>query len=753
MICMYNDLDTSYTQNRELSWLEFNKRVLMEATSFDVPLYERLKFISIFTSNLEEFYMIRVGSLVDLNLLKKTVYDNKTGYIPQEQLDAIFANVPELYVLRDQIFYDLEKKFRKEGIYNLSIDELNDTEKKLVHEYYEKYIFPVLSPQIIDVHHPFPFLRSGVQYIVVEIKDESRPHNLFGLVPVPDNLSNYFKLPRYEENDPYKYVLTEKIIYYFIDELFDMYEIVSKGIISVTRNADLSGDDEALDEDDDYVIHMKNILKKRKRLQPVALEFKYNLSKNILNFLLDNLDLNFNQVFKTITPINMEYAYDLKDFINPDLIAKLSYEPFEPQKSANINRSKALIPQIFNRDIILLYPYEDIGQFIDLIKEAASDDNVVSIKITIYRLSKDSKLVKYLTKAAENGKNVTVFLELRARFDEQNNIDWSDVLINAGCDVMYGIENYKVHSKLCLITFKDGNKLKYITQIGTGNYNESTSKIYSDFSLMTSNYEIGLDAVNFFNDISISNLKGEYKHLLASPHTLRPCVINLIEKETAKGCEGKIVLKMNALTDRKIIDKLAEASQAGVHIQMIIRGITCLVPGIKGKTDNIEIISIVGRFLEHARIYKFGEGEEMNLYISSADLMTRNTKRRIEIATPIYDKEVQKHILNYLDIQLKDTKGARKINSDGKMEIIPLGEGKELCSSQEYLMDAAIKASKKQFFDKKTKTKPRMLRSRIKSKKEEKNPVKKEKKDNNISIINEKKEESFIDKIKGLFGF
>lgn len=744
MIKMLKDIDYTYTQNRELSWLEFNRRVLMEATSENVPLYERLKFVSIFTSNLKEFFMIRVGSLNDLCLLSEPVFDNKTGLSPQEQLDLIFSETLDFYTLRDQIYFDLNKKFRRKGIYNLSVDELSREEELQVYEYFSDFIFPILSPQIIDVHHPFPFLPNNRQYIVVELKDKTKNKRVFGLVQVPETLEPLYKIKN-TEKDEHRYILTEKIIYHYINGLFNMYDVISKGIISVTRNADLSGDDEEVAEDDyDYVSHMQDILKKRKRLHPVCLEFKYNINSNIIDFLCSSLDISEKQVFKTIAPINMDYVFDLKNHTNEKLIKELSFEPFYPQKSENINPNKSLIPQIFKKDILLSYPYHDINQFIDLIKEASIDKNVLSIKITIYRLSKNSHLVKYLTRAAENGKKVTIFLELRARFDEQNNIDWSDVLINAGCTVMYGIENYKVHSKLCLITFKDKNQLKYITQIGTGNYNESTSKIYSDLSLMTSDYEIGLDAVKFFNDIAISNLRGKYKHLTASPYTLRKSILDLIDEEIEKGSDGRLIFKMNGLTDRGIINKLSDASKAGVDVDMIIRGITCLLPGIEGETDKIHIRSIVGRFLEHARIYVFGKDEDIKIYLSSADLMTRNTKRRVEVAVPIYDKEIKNQILHFLDIQLKDNVKARKINSNGKMELIPVDEGTPLLNSQEYFMQEAIKAGKNIETKKKKKEKNKILKNL-------KNPTKKEKKSNKNKTKNQ--EQTLKEKVKDFFNF
>lgn len=744
MIKMLKDIDYTYTQNRELSWLEFNRRVLMEATSENVPLYERLKFVSIFTSNLKEFFMIRVGSLNDLCLLSEPVFDNKTGLSPQEQLDLIFSETLDFYTLRDQIYFDLNKKFRRKGIYNLSVDELSREEELQVYEYFSDFIFPILSPQIIDVHHPFPFLPNNRQYIVVELKDKTKNKRVFGLVQVPETLEPLYKIKN-TEKDEHRYILTEKIIYHYINGLFNMYDVISKGIISVTRNADLSGDDEEVAEDDyDYVSHMQDILKKRKRLHPVCLEFKYNINSNIIDFLCSSLDISEKQVFKTIAPINMDYVFDLKNHTNEKLIKELSFEPFYPQKSENINPNKSLIPQIFKKDILLSYPYHDINQFIDLIKEASIDKNVLSIKITIYRLSKNSHLVKYLTRAAENGKKVTIFLELRARFDEQNNIDWSDVLINAGCTVMYGIENYKVHSKLCLITFKDKNQLKYITQIGTGNYNESTSKIYSDLSLMTSDYEIGLDAVKFFNDIAISNLRGKYKHLTASPYTLRKSILDLIDEEIEKGSDGRLIFKMNGLTDRGIINKLSDASKAGVDVDMIIRGITCLLPGIEGETDKIHIRSIVGRFLEHARIYVFGKDEDIKIYLSSADLMTRNTKRRVEVAVPIYDKEIKNQILHFLDIQLKDNIKARKINSNGKMELIPVDEGTPLLNSQEYFMQEAIKAGKNIETKKKKKEKNKILKNL-------KNPTKKEKKSNKNKTKNQ--EQTLKEKVKDFFNF
>ncbi len=675
--------NTLYTQNREISWLRFNERVLDEASDKNVPLYERLKFISIFTSNLDEFFMVRVGSLTDLSLLKQPPIDSKTGKTPTEQLNDIFKIVPSLYEKRYKTYCQVEQNFRQHNIYNLNYDELSKKEKDFVKKYYSEFIKPVLSPQIIDFRHPFPHLINNELYIVAQLNNKSK-NTLYGIVPVPTMISKTVVFP---QSNLLKYMLTENIMLQFIDQEFSMYEIIDKSIIRVTRNADINPDDEQYDVDNDYRRHVKKVLKTRGRLCPVRLEFYNNISSDILTFLCDNLKLKKQRVFKSKSPLSMSYAFSIGDKMPKPTRKAISYEPFSPTTPPAINSNENMIKQIIKNDIMLFYPYHKMDNFLDLIKDAAIDPNVISIKITIYRLANNSKLVDCLKLAVENKKEVVVLIELRARFDEESNIKWSNELEESGCKILYGFEGYKVHSKICLITRKDKNKIQYITQIGTGNYNEQTAKIYTDLCLMTANQSIGRDACLFFQNMSISNLYGKYSKLLISPSNLKSQIILLIDKEIAKGSEGSIFMKMNSLTDIDIINKLSEASNAGVNIKLNIRGICCILPGIKRKTQNIEITSIVGRFLEHPRIYCFGKSvDDIKIYIGSADMMTRNTEKRVEILVPIENKTIKKQILNIINIINKDTVKARKIKSNGKLEKFPVEDNQIKIDSQSYFL-------------------------------------------------------------------
>jgi len=680
--------DTSYTQNRELSWLRFNERVLDEAVDETVPIFERLKFISIFSSNLDEFFMIRVGSLLDLSRLKNPPIDNKTGLTPQEQLDKVFENVKPLYKKKDEIFFKVENLLRQYDIYNLDINELTELEYEYVQNYFKKNIMPLLSPQIIDSHHPFPHLWNKSLYIVGTLVSKGKT-NLIGIIEIPKSIPRLL----YLDSEKLRYILIEKVVLHFFNSVFNYYKVSSKSIISVTRNADINPKDEAFDFDEqDFKLHMKQILKKRSRLAPVRLEIYEDLEKELKNYFLQKLNLSQNQVFNTSTPIMLDYVALIEDKLNPQLRNKLVYQKFEPAYPSGLNPNKSLIPQIQKKDVMMYYPYQDIKALIDLLKEASTSKNVKAIKISLYRVANKSKIIEYLCQAAENGKDVTVLIELRARFDEQNNIEWSERLEDSGCRVIYGIEDYKVHSKICLITYTDRDKINYITQIGTGNYNEKTAKLYSDLSLITGNREIGEDALEFFKNMAISNLNGEYKHLSVAPNALKNKLIEEIDNQienAKKNRPSRIIIKANSITERDLIDKLMEASCAGVKIDLIIRGICCILPGIEGKTENITITNIVGRFLEHSRVYLFGESENRSIYISSADLMTRNLNRRVEVAVPIYDESIRDSIEKFLELNLKDNKKSRLMTSTGeyiKKEIT----SEEIVNCQEYLLNLAL---------------------------------------------------------------
>ncbi len=656
-----NEKNNIYMQNRELSWLTFNERILEEAQDETVPLYERLKFVSIFTSNLDEFFMIRVGSLTDLSIVEKDNHDNKTGMSARQQLEKIYVRTAQLYKKRDEIYIELEHQLRNSNLFNLEIKELVKSEKKYIEKYYKEYILPILSPQVINSRHPFPHLVNKEIYIICVFSGDDTK---FGLIPLSKSLPKYVPLP----GEPLRYVLTEKIILYYLKDIFNMYKIENSAIISVTRNADISAEDEVFEVDDNFRERMKKVLKKRARLSPVRLEVQGRLNKVLTGFLLDKLNLERNQIFTSRTPLVMSYVFLLNGNLSPIQKNVLSYSPFEPVFPSQISKQESITEQCKNKDILLFYPYHQMDPFLHLLKESAIDPNVISIKITIYRVANNSRLIEHLCTAAENNKEVIVLIELNARFDEQNNIEWAERLEEAGCHVNYGFEGFKVHSKICLITRRDGGNINYITQIGTGNYNEKTAKLYTDLSLITADHEIGQDAMRFFTNMSLSNLNGEYDHLLVAPYSLKNNLINLIDHEIEKASRGEecgIIIKSNSLTDKEIIKKLSEASNAGVEITLIIRGICCLLPGIPGKTDNITVISIVGRFLEHSRIYLFGKKDHTKMFIASADMMTRNTSRRVEIASPIYDNEVKTQILQQLNIMLADNVKARVLKCDG----------------------------------------------------------------------------------------
>lgn len=656
--------ETIYTQNREISWLRFNERVLEEAVEENVPAFEKLKFISIFTSNLDEFFMIRVGSLYDQTFLPEPQIDNKTGMDAQEQLDAIFSAVRPLYRKKDQIYLDVTRRLADKGIVYADMKSLDENEYARLEEYFEMNVQPVLSPQIINSHHPFPHLLNKAIYIILQLKISEK--TAFGIVQVPQGIERIKCL----HDGKAKYVLLEDIIYEHIDKLFDNCKVQAKNIISVTRNADINTS-RLVDEDEDFRHHMKKILKKRARLAPVRLEYYGTINEKIEKFLRSRLELTKEQIFGSRAPLEMSYVFPLLDKLPKQLVSEVTYEPFTPQQPPWFNTGDKMMQKVMSGDVLLSYPYEQMEPFLQLIKEAANDPNVISIKITIYRLASRAKLVDYLRTAAENGKDVTVLMELRARFDEANNINWAESLEDAGCTVIYGIQDYKVHSKVCLITMMDNGRVKRITQIGTGNYNEKTAALYTDLSLISSDQEIGNDAAVYFKNMAIANLNGEYHQLMVAPNSMKNRILSLIHGETVKAQQGKparIMVKINSLTDRETIDALKDASQAGVRIDMIIRGICCLLPGVEGYTENIHITSVVGRFLEHSRVYCFGEGDDMKMFISSADFMTRNLNRRVEVACPVRDTSIKAQIMDILELMLQDNVKARKLRFDGIYE-------------------------------------------------------------------------------------
>ena len=674
-----------YTQNRELSWLKFNQRVLEEAQDPDVPLLERMKFVAIFTSNLDEFFMIRVGSLYDMASLKEMELDRRSKMTPKEQLERIYEAVEPLYKERDKTYSEIKKRLSPYGICGLSFKELQDPEKKYVKNYFKEQILPVLSPQIVDRNHPFPHLLNKEIYVSASLKRGNQ--KLFGLVPVPTYLSEILLLPGHD----IRYIRMEKILMEYLEIIFDKYEVSDKNYICVTRNGDVSPDDEALDINEDFRNLMKKTLSKRRKMAVVRLETANPLTENMERYFCDRFCITPKQIFRTKMPMKLSYIFSVAEKVPEHMRRTLVYEPFVPQKSAMVDEETSMIRQIRKKDILLSYPYESMEPFLKLLKEASTDPSVVTIKITIYRLSKRARLVEYLCAAAENGKEVTVLIELRARFDEQNNIDWSERLEDAGCRVIYGFENYKVHSKICLITCKTRNGYQYITQIGTGNYNEKTAAMYTDVCLMTADREIGQDGATFFQNMCMGNLGGSYRHLLVSPYSLKKKVLELIEEETRKGENGRIIMKMNSVTDVDFIEQISRASRAGVEVDLLVRGICCIRPGVEGYTDHVRVTSIVGRFLEHPRIFSFGRGSAQKLYIGSADMMTRNTEKRVEVACPVYDEDLRARLNHMLQVMLEDNVKARVLDAAGTY--LKKGQGEPFVDAQEVFMQEAVQAA------------------------------------------------------------
>lgn len=687
-----------YTQNRELSWLKFNKRVLEEAGDPDVPLMERMKFVAIFTSNLDEFFMIRVGSLYDMAAMKAQTTDRRSGLTPQQQLNRIYEAVAPLYKERDKTYAEIKKRLNPYGICGLSFKELQDPEKKYVKKYFKDQILPVLSPQIVDANHPFPHLLNKEIYVVASLKRDNK--KMLGIVPVPQYISDILFLPGHD----IRYIRMEKILMEYMEVIFDKYEVSDKNYICVTRNADISPDDESLDINDDFRTLMKKTLNKRRRMAVVRLETANPLPESLETYFCEKFHITPKQIFRTKMPMKLSYIFSVAEKVPEHMRRTLVYEPFSPQKAAMVEDETSIMKQIRRKDILLSYPYESMEPFLKLLKEAGSDPSVVTIKITIYRLAKKARLVEYLCAAAENGKEVTVLIELRARFDEQNNIEWSERLEEAGCRVIYGFENYKVHSKICLITCKTRNGYQYITQVGTGNYNEKTAAMYTDVCLMTADQEIGQDAAAFFQNMSMGNLSGTYRHLIVSPNTLKKTVLELIEEETKKGKNGRIIMKMNSVTDVEFIEKISRASRAGVEVDLLVRGICCILPGVKGYTDRVRVTSIVGRFLEHPRIFIFGRGSSEKMYIGSADMMTRNTEKRVEVACPVYDPEVRERLNHMIHVMLEDNVKARALDSSGNYQ--KKEQTGQPVDAQEVFMQEAVqeavrvkKPAKRPFFD------------------------------------------------------
>ncbi|MCH3962089.1 MAG: polyphosphate kinase 1 [Solobacterium sp.] len=667
-----------YTQNRELSWLGFDDRVLQEANAPEVPLLERLKFISIYASNLNEFFMIRVGSLTQVKQIKIDQIDNKSGLTAAEQLKLIYKAVGTSIRKRDHIYQKVLKEAAKKGIICLSLNDCSKRELKHLNKYFDAKIKPLLSPQIVDLYHPFPNLRNGA--VEVAGMAMKKGQTVFAVVTIPSTLSSVIALPS-DGKAKIRYVHMEDLIQYAFPRLFPGFKIKDTAKIVVMRNEDVNADDDAFDDIVDYRKKMRKVLNQRQHLSPVALFASAHMSSEMKKYLLQHLGLEAKQMYVTSYPLDARFGFELPEMF--DEADEDLFPPYAPKLSASLNYHQKLFPQICRHDVLLSYPYESMEPLLLLVKEAADDPSVVSIKITIYRLAKQAKLVEYLCRAAENGKEVVTLIELKARFDEQVNIDYSQRLEEAGCTVLYGFSEYKVHSKILLITRSVKNRIQQVAQIATGNFNEKTAKQYTDLAYFTADSGIVKDAEAFFRNMMVGKLDGHYRHLLVAPVSLKSSLLQMIDREIAKKEKGRILIKINSITDEELIAKLSQASQAGVQIQMIVRGICCLIPQIKGKTENIEIRSIVGRYLEHSRIYLFGTARSEKMYISSADFMTRNTEKRVEIACPIMDTEIRRRIDSYLQLCLEDTVKARRVGKDGKYHRIASDQS---IDSQDWMM-------------------------------------------------------------------
>lgn len=674
--------DTIY-MNRELSWLKFNERVLEEAENPENPLCERLTFASIYQSNLDEFYMVRVGSLVDQMLLAKDIRENKTNMTPEEQLDAILARTKKLNRKRDVVYEEIMENLEQYGVHMLNFHKIEKEDRNYLERYFEAEVAPVISPSIVGKRQPFPFLRNKEIYAVVVLETKKGKEKL-GIIPCSSaGIQRLIPVP----GKTGTYMLSEELILHFVSKIFKGYHIKAKSLLRITRNADIDAD-ALYDEDLDYREFMVELIKARKKLAPIRLELSREMDGDVVETLCEYLEVDKNYVFRGDIPLDLSFVFQIQDGLRKR--TELFYEKRIPQKSPLFNNHEPILDQIAKKDRFLSYPYESIKPFLTMLHEAANDEDVVSIKMTLYRVAKQSKVVEALIEAAENGKEVFVLVELKARFDEENNIGWSRLLEDAGCHVIYGLDGYKVHSKLCQIMKKKDGNVEYYTQIGTGNYNEKTARLYTDLSLMTADPKIGMEAARVFQALAMGETVEDMEYLLVAPRCLQNKVLAMIDEEIEHAKAGEpayIGLKMNSLTDKRIMSKLVEASCAGVHIDMVIRGICCLIPGVKGQTENIHIISIVGRFLEHSRIYIFGTQERARIYISSADFMTRNTLRRVEVAAPIEDPDIRMQIQEMFVTMLSDNRKARSMNNKGIYKIEP-SDNAPLNSQEVFLQQA-----------------------------------------------------------------
>ena len=680
--------DFSYTQNREVSWLQFDNRILDEAFDQTVPLFERLKFVEIFGSNLDEWFRVRIGGLSDIALLKHQPCDNKSNMTPSEQLEKVFSILPGLISRQAEAWNEVMAGLAEQGLTYVADSDLSDADLATMSHFFDQHVAPVISPLIVDPRHPFPNLRNGNLYVACSL-DGPDEKDVLGIVEVLGALPRVVELPSTSHNR--RFTLIENVIIARLADCFGDYTPTSSAVLRVTRNADIDPDGEGVEEEDDYRLHMKKVLKKRQRLQPIRLEIHGDLDRKLEEFVITELGLTKERVFHVSIPLDLGFIYGLEGKIPASKHAALTYPPATPQLSPMVTAGKPMRPQVEDHDVLLFYPYESMDPLLQLIREASSDNDCISIKITLYRVAKNSHLCESLINAAENGKEVTVLMELRARFDEANNIAWAERLEDAGCTVIYGQEGFKVHSKCCQITYHNNGNISRITCLGTGNFNEKTAKLYSDFMLLTAHTGIAEDANLFFRNLSLGNLRGSYKLLGVAPVGLKPMVMRGLNREIdhAKAGEpAQVFMKMNSLTDRDVIDKIAEACQAGVKVYMIVRGICCIKANIPGKTEGLVIREIAGRFLEHARVYAFGVDAD-TIYLSSADMMTRNTEHRVEIAYPVLDAKCRNLVVQYMNMQLADNVKARQLTPEGTWEKVPVEEDAPRLVSQEALITLA----------------------------------------------------------------
>lgn len=652
-----------YTQNREISWLRFDDRCLMEAKDPAVPLLERMKFISIFSSNLDEFFSVRVGSLTELNQVHPDQIDNKTGWNAETQLKKIYAYSGKLCRKRETVYQDLKHKMKEAGIEDLSMSDWTEDDTVWLKKFFHSYVEPILGAQIVDTRHPLPQLQSGVVYAAGIMKWKGS--QAYAMVSVPSSLPKIVQIPSMDGSVRFAHM--EDVVLANMESVFRGAAIKDRFKFYVIRNADVSVDDDTFDDQfEDYRELMSDMLKKRRKMDMVRVEVSDIPSAPIRKYLFRQLKITDSMVYRSEMPLDRKYMFQIADFLPEEKKKKFLYPEYTPKLSPAFDYQQNLFDQVLKKDVLLSYPYESMDPFLLLVREAANDPKVASIKITIYRLAKRARLVDYLCLAAENGKEVDVLIELKARFDEQNNIDYSEKLQDAGCTVLYGFTDYKVHSKICLITRLKEEKPEHVVLIATGNFNENTAKSYTDLAYLTARKDLIRDAVMFFQNMMIGRLDGHYRHLLVSPVSLKSGLLNLIDEEIAKGSKGQITIKQNSITDEDLIARLQKASEAGVQVRMIVRGICCILPEVPGKTENLTVRSIVGRYLEHSRIYRFGSGRNEKMYISSADMMTRNTEHRVEIATPIMDASIRKRVDDYLDLCFRDNTKARRMTKDGK---------------------------------------------------------------------------------------